>query len=61
MAKQAPEERPARSTSSETTFSELKKQIAERNEQVHKEAREHRAKRELDQLKIVSRRKLDLD
>ena len=60
MAKQPPEERPARSTS-ETTFSELKKQIAERNEQVHKEAREHRAKRELDQLKIVSRRKLDLD
>ena len=60
MAKQPSEERPARSTS-ETTFSELKKQIAERNEQVHKEAREHRAKRELDQLKIVSRRKLDLD
>jgi hypothetical protein len=47
--------------SSDATFSDLKKAIAERNEQAHKAASELRAKREREQLGIVARRRLDLD
>jgi hypothetical protein len=44
-----------------TTFNDLKKQIADRNEQAHKEARELRATREREQLGIAARHRLNLD
>ena len=47
--------------SSEATFRDLKKGIAERNEQAHKEARELRAAREKKKLGIVTRRAVDID
>jgi hypothetical protein len=47
--------------SSESTYRDLKKEIAERNEQAHKEARELRAARERRELGIVSRRLVDID
>ena len=47
--------------SSETTFRDLKKGIAERNEQAQKEAREIRAARERSKLGIVTRRSIDVD
>ena len=47
--------------SSDATFRDLKKGIAERNEQAHKEARELRAARERHELGIVSRRLVDID
>jgi hypothetical protein len=46
---------------SPTTFSDLKKAIAERNEQAHKEAQELRATHEREKLGIVARHRLDLD
>jgi len=46
---------------SETTFSDVKREIAERNERAHKEARELRATREREQFGIVARHRLDLD
>jgi hypothetical protein len=44
-----------------TTFNDLKKEIAERNAQAHKEAQELRATRELEQLGIVARHRVDLN
>jgi hypothetical protein len=62
MAKQPSEEQHGeRLTSGTTTFSDLKKQIAERNEQAHKQAREHRAAREQKEFGIAARHRLDLD
>jgi hypothetical protein len=61
MAKQPSEAQDGARVASETTFSDLKKEIAERNEQAHKEAHELRAKREREQFGIVTRRRLDLD
>ena len=61
MTKQPPEVERGGRQASETTFGDLKKAIAERNEQAHKEAREIRARRELEQLGIVARHRLDLD
>ena len=48
-------------SSSDVAFSELTKQIAERNERVHMEARELRAAHERKQLGIVARQRLDVD
>ena len=61
MTKQTPEVQHGGRQASETTFVDLKKAIAERNEQAHKEARELRARRELEQFGIVARHRLDLD
>jgi molybdenum-dependent DNA-binding transcriptional regulator ModE len=61
MTKQPPEAQQGGRQASEATFTDLKKEIAERNEQAHKEAREIRARRELEQLGIVARHRLDLD
>ena len=47
--------------SSESTYRDYKKGIAERNEQAHKEARELRVARERRELGIVSRRLVDID
>jgi len=61
MAKHPSEEqRDGRSTSG-NTFSDVKKAIADRNEQAQKEARELRAARELEQFGIVTRHRIDLD
>jgi len=49
-----------RSTSA-TTFSDHRKEIADRNEQAHKQARELRAARELERFGIVARHRLDID
>jgi hypothetical protein len=61
MAKPSSEPQPGARPSSESTFSDLKRAIAERNEQAHKEARELRAARERKQFGIVARHRLDLD
>ena len=61
MAKQPSQEQDGPSLTSGTTFSDFKKQIAERNEQAHKQARELRAAREQKELGIASRHRLDLD
>jgi hypothetical protein len=61
MAKQPSEAPQGGRTTSSTTFSDLKKEIAERNEQAHKAAQELRAARERKKLGIVTRRKVDLD
>jgi hypothetical protein len=45
----------------ETTFSDVKKEIAQRNEQAHKQARELRATREQKEFGIAARHRLDLD
>jgi hypothetical protein len=47
--------------SSEPTFSDHKRAIAERNEQAHREASELRAVREREQFGIVGRHRVDLD
>jgi hypothetical protein len=60
MAKQPSEAQQGRWTS-ETTFRDLKAEIAARNEKAHKEARELRETREREQLGISTRRKLQLD
>ena len=61
MAKQSSETQPGGRPASATTFSDLKKEIAERNEQAHREARELRATRERKRFGIVARHRLDLD
>ena len=61
MAKQPSEAQHGSRSTSETTFSDLKKEIAERNEKAHKEARELRTARELEHFGIVARHRLDLD
>jgi len=61
MAKQPPEEQNDARLTSGTTFSDLKKQIAARNEQAHKQARELRAARERKEFGIAARHRLDLD
>jgi hypothetical protein len=61
MAKQPSEAPQGGRPTSETTFNDLKKAIAERNEQAHKEARELRAIRERKQFGVVARHRLDLD
>jgi len=61
MTKQSSEAQPGGRPAAETTFSDLKKEIAERNELAHKEARELRAARERKQLGIVTRNRLNLD
>ena len=57
VTKQTHEPGPGRSTS-EAAFAELKKEIAQRNEQAHKEARKVRVAREREQVR--SRREADL-
>ena len=47
--------------SSEATFRDLKKGIAERNEAAYKEAREIRAARDRKKLGIVTRRAVDIN
>lgn len=61
MAKQPSEAQQAGPPTSSTTFSDLKAEIAQRNEAVHKEARDLRAKREREELGIVARHRFDLD
>jgi hypothetical protein len=61
MAKQPADAEDGGSTTSPTTFNDLKKAIAERNEAAHKEAREIRAAREREQLGILGRHRVDLD
>ena len=62
MATQPPDEQDGgRRASGEQTFNDLKKDIAARNEQAHKDAREIRAAREREKLGIVARRTVDLD
>jgi hypothetical protein len=61
MTEHSPESQPGGRSASETKFSDLKKAIAERNEQAHKQARELRVTREREQLGIVARHRLDLD
>jgi hypothetical protein len=61
MAKQPSEPQQGGRSASETRFSDLKKEIAERNEQAHKVAREVRTARERKQLGIVARHRLDID
>jgi hypothetical protein len=61
MAAQPPDQDSTRKQNSDATFSDLKKDIAARNEQAHKEARELRAAREREKLGIVARRQVDLD
>jgi len=43
------------------TFSDVRDEIAARNEAAHKEARELRATRELEKLGIATRRRVNLD
>jgi hypothetical protein len=57
MPKQTHEPGPGRSTS-EAAFSELTKNVAQKNEQTHKEARKLRAERERQQ--VLRRRQQDL-
>ena len=57
MTKQIQEPGPGRSTS-DAAFSELTKDIAQRNERAHKEARKLRVARE--RLQVLRRRKEDL-
>jgi hypothetical protein len=57
MAKQTNEPGPGRSTST-AAFNDLRKEIAQRNEQAHKEARRLRTAREHEQ--VLRRRREDL-
>jgi hypothetical protein len=61
MAKEPSDAQHGGRSTSETTFSDLKKEIAQRNEQAHKQARELRATREQKELGISARHRLDLD
>jgi hypothetical protein len=61
MATQPSETQHGGRSTSATTFNELQKLIAERNEQAHKEARELRAAHERAEFGIVARHRLDLD
>jgi hypothetical protein len=60
MAKKPSESEHVLSTSV-TTFSDVRDEIAARNEAAHKEARELRAARELEKLGIATRRRVNLD
>jgi hypothetical protein len=60
MAKQPSEQHPERMMPS-TTFSDLKKEIAERNERAQKEAHELRVARDRAEFGVVARHRLDLD
>lgn len=57
MPKQIQEPGPGRSTAA-AAFGELRKEIAQRNEQAHQKARELRAERVRDQ--VLARRRRDL-
>jgi hypothetical protein len=57
MPKQIQEPGPGRSTAA-AAFDEVRKQIAQRNEQAHQKARKLRAEREREQ--VQARRKRDL-
>jgi hypothetical protein len=57
MTKQGNEPGPGRSTST-AAFNDLRKEIAQRNEQAHKEARRLRTAREHEQ--VLRRRRQDL-
>jgi hypothetical protein len=61
MSKQPSEAQHGGRSSSDVAFSDLTKEIAERNERAHKEARELRVARERKQLGIVARQRLDVD
>jgi hypothetical protein len=61
MTEQPPHGQDGGRSWSETAFRDLKKEIAERNEQAQKEARELRATREREKLGITGRRKLDIN
>jgi len=61
MTKPAADAEDGGPTTSPTTFNDLKKAIAERNEQAHKAARELRTAREREQLGILGRHRVDLD
>ena len=61
MAKQSSEAHDVGRSASEATFSDLKKEIAERNESAQKQARELRVAREREQFGIVARHRLSLD
>ena len=61
MAAQPPEGQQGERWAGGATFNELKKDIALRNEQAQKEARELRAAREREQFGIVARHRVDLD
>jgi hypothetical protein len=60
MAKKPPEPEHVLSTPVRT-FSDVRDEIAARNEAAHKEARELRATRELEKLGIATRRRVNLD
>jgi hypothetical protein len=57
MTKPTQEPGPGRSTSAQA-FNDLTKEIAQRNEQAHKEARKRRVAREREQ--ILNRRRADV-
>lgn len=57
MPKQIQEPGPGRSTA-EAAFNDLRKEIAQRNEQAHQKARKLRAARDREQ--VLTRRQLDL-
>jgi hypothetical protein len=57
MTKPTQEPGPGRSTSAQA-FNDLKKEIAQRNDQAHKEARKRRVAREREQ--ILRRRRADI-
>ena len=61
LAKQPSDSQQGERPPSSTVFSDLKKEIAERNERAHRDAQELRTARERDKLGIVSRHRLDLD
>jgi hypothetical protein len=61
MAKEPSEQQQGGRSTSATTFSDLLLEIAARNEQAHKQARELRATREREELGIVARHRFDLD
>ncbi len=61
MAKQPSEAQHDGRSTSGTTFGDVKKEIADRNERAHKEARELGAASEREQFGIVARHRLDLD
>ena len=61
MTKQSDDAQRAGPQTSEAKFSDLKKEIAGRNEQAHNAARELRAKREREQFGIVARHRVNLD
>jgi hypothetical protein len=61
MAKEPSEQQQGGRSTSATTFNDHLLEIAARNEQAHKQARELRATREREELGIVARHRFDLD